>query len=113
MRFDARFHRSFIAGLRYNIRFAIKRTSFVFMHEAVEVARGGAAAGLRKELLMPGADARQVPRSSIKVGDRRERGLTPRHHMKRVQQPEVTTTSQRPSQALTWLHIWCTNCLYH
>jgi hypothetical protein len=37
MRFDARFHRSFITGLKYNVRFSIKRTSFVFMHEAVEV----------------------------------------------------------------------------
>ncbi len=40
MRFDNRFHKSFIAGLRYNVRFSIKRTSFVFMHEAVEVGWG-------------------------------------------------------------------------
>jgi hypothetical protein len=37
MRFDARFHRSFIKGFKYNVCFSIKRTSFVFMHEAVEV----------------------------------------------------------------------------
>lgn len=68
MQFDGRFHRAFIAGLRYNVRFSIKRTSFVFMHEAVEVARGGAAAGLRKELLMPSADARAVLGRPLQVG---------------------------------------------
>lgn len=38
------------------------------MHEAVEVARGGAVAGLRKELLMPPADARRVLGSPVQVG---------------------------------------------
>ena len=86
MRFDSRFHRSFIAGMRYNVRFSIKRTSFVFMHEAVEVARSGAAAAgsawslaslaqwalmgdhsLRKELLMPPANARRVAGQPVEV----------------------------------------------
>lgn len=38
MRFDRRFHDSFISRLKYNVRFSIKRTGFVFMHEAVEVS---------------------------------------------------------------------------
>jgi hypothetical protein len=77
MRFDSRFHRAFIAGLRYNVRFSIKRTSFVFMHEAVEVARGGAAAGLRTELLLPPPDARAVLESPLEV--RRHGRLTEPH----------------------------------
>lgn len=41
--------------------------SFVFMHEAVDVARGGALAGLRKELLMPPAGTRRVLGSPVQV----------------------------------------------
>lgn len=86
MRFDARFHRSFIERMRYNVRFSIKQTSFVFMHEAVEVARGGAAAGLRKELLLPSADARRVFGNSVRVGDGTSCNMncTPRGHGRRA-----------------------------
>jgi len=65
--FDARFHRSFIRGLKYNVRFAIKRTTFVFMHEALDVARGGMAAGLRHELLVPPVNARSVIEGPVEV----------------------------------------------
>lgn len=67
LKFAPSFHSSFISGMRYNVRFAIKRTSFVFMHEALDVAWGGAAAGLRSELLLPPADARCVPGSPVEV----------------------------------------------
>lgn len=65
--FNARFHKSFIRGLKYNVRFSIKRTTFVFMHEALDVARGGAAAGLRQELLMPPAGARGIAGKPVAV----------------------------------------------
>jgi hypothetical protein len=57
LRFSERFHSAHIDGLLYNVRFSIKRTGFVFMHEALDVAKGGAAAGLRPELLVPPATA--------------------------------------------------------
>lgn len=65
--FNARFHQNFIERLKYNVRFAIKRTSFVFMHEALDVARRGAAAGLRPELLVPAANSCSIVGTPLQV----------------------------------------------
>eukprot|EP00775_Hariotina_reticulata_P012972 gene12972-13101_t len=72
LRFNARFHNSiFLPGQLFDVRFAIKRTSFVFMHEALDVAERGlaaaAAAGARPELLLPPAEARAVPGKPLQV----------------------------------------------
>jgi hypothetical protein len=72
LRFNARFHSSiFVPGQLFNVRFAIKRTAFVFMHEALDVAERGlaaaAAAGARPELLLPPADARPVLGKPLQV----------------------------------------------
>lgn len=72
LRFNARFHSSiFVPGQLFDVRFAIKRTGFVFMHEALDVAERGlaaaAAAGARPELLLPPADARPVPGKPLQV----------------------------------------------
>lgn len=69
LRFNSQFHAlaNRITNLQYNVRFAIKRTGFVFMHEALQVAAGGAGAGLRRQLLLPPADARAVPGRDVQV----------------------------------------------
>lgn len=59
LRFNAAFHNTVhLPGRLFNVRFAIKRTSFVFMHEALDVAQRGTVAGTRSEILLPSADAR-------------------------------------------------------
>jgi hypothetical protein len=72
LRFAPRFHDLiFLPGRPFNVRFAIKRTSFVFMHEALEVAERGlaasAAAGARPELLLPPPTASAVPGKPLTV----------------------------------------------
>jgi hypothetical protein len=53
LRFNERFHMEFVRGMKFNVRFSIKRTGFVFMHEALDVANRGLVAGARPELLLP------------------------------------------------------------
>lgn len=69
LRFNKQLHTlaNRIAGLKFNVRFSIKRTGFVFMHEALDAAQGGAMAGLRHELLLPPPDARSVPGTHVQV----------------------------------------------
>jgi hypothetical protein len=68
LRFSSRFHEQiFLPGRKFNVRFAIKRTGFVFMHEALDVAQRGLVAGARPELLLPPANAVAVPGNGVKV----------------------------------------------
>lgn len=67
LRFSTRFHDTFVPGRKYNVRFSIKRTSFVFMHEALDVAQRGVMAGSRPELLLPPATATPVAGNGHKV----------------------------------------------
>ncbi|KAF6260076.1 hypothetical protein COO60DRAFT_1700525 [Scenedesmus sp. NREL 46B-D3] len=68
LRFSRRFHdQVFLPGRRFNVRFAIKRTGFVFMHEPLDVARRGLVAGARPELLLPPPDAAAVPGNGLEV----------------------------------------------
>jgi hypothetical protein len=58
LKFDRRFHSSiWLHNRRFRVRFAIKRTAFVFQHQALEVAAAGCVGGARSELLLPPAVA--------------------------------------------------------
>ncbi|KAI8475548.1 MAG: P-loop containing nucleoside triphosphate hydrolase protein [Monoraphidium minutum] len=50
LRFSPQFHREHVGGARYRVRFSIKRSTFVFMHEALALARDGQ---LAPQLLLP------------------------------------------------------------
>jgi hypothetical protein len=67
LRFSRRFHDRFVPGRKFNVRFSIKRTGFVFMHEALDVAKGGLVAGARPELLLPPPDATAVQGAGAQV----------------------------------------------
>ncbi|WIA14327.1 hypothetical protein OEZ85_002857 [Tetradesmus obliquus] len=68
LRFSQRFHGNvFLPGRLFNVRFSIKRTGFVFMHEALDVAQRGLVAGARPELLLPPPDAMAVPGNGVQV----------------------------------------------
>lgn len=51
------------------------------MHEALDVARGGAAAGLRQELLMPLSSARSVTGQPVTVRHVRNRIVVDNLHL--------------------------------
>jgi hypothetical protein len=58
LRFSADFHSSWLHGRRHRVRFSIKRSTFVFMHEALALARQGELGeGL---LLPPGMTSQQA-----------------------------------------------------
>uniref|UniRef100_A0A383WFR0 RNA helicase n=1 Tax=Tetradesmus obliquus TaxID=3088 RepID=A0A383WFR0_TETOB len=68
LRFSQRFHSTvYLPKLPFNVRFSIKRTGFVFMHEALDVAQRGLVAGARPELLLPPPDAMAVPGNGVQV----------------------------------------------
>jgi hypothetical protein len=71
LRFSERFHREFVRGMKFNVRFSIKRTGFVFMHEALDVAKRGLVAGARPELLLPPAYSTAVPGNGVQVRTQR------------------------------------------
>jgi hypothetical protein len=68
LRFSRYFHDHIHAsGRQFNVRFAIKRIGFVFMHEALDVAQRGLVAGARPELLLPPPDETAVPDTGVQV----------------------------------------------
>jgi hypothetical protein len=44
LRFGARFHAEHVNGAEYDIRFCVKRSSFIFIHQALALVAGGALA---------------------------------------------------------------------